>query len=353
MQTIITYNERELKKGGSKKDITEGYNLWIDLTDPTPSEISNLQNSFALDAKAVEAFLNKSKKPQIRILDNHSFTIILDIKYKDLQTILTEGIYLYLGRGWLITIHSSDIDLMTPVSRLFEEKNKKIMDASVNALYYNILSEIVDRYEHLLTAIELTVADFEQRSLYRPSKKMLEYLNTLSRQIIILRRHFWHVRDIMNFLAHIKNEEGDNSNNKGRGRQGEVKYIEITYDNITQLIELVESYRDTINSTRDLYIANVSLQINDTMRILAIFSAILLPLTFITSLYGMNGLDLNNINNLPVGFAIVLFTMAGIAVLLFLFFKKKQWILVKEDFGLSLKNDNHRRTTTTSSSSSC
>jgi magnesium transporter len=59
--------------------------------------------------------------------------------------------------------------------------------------------------------------------------------------------------------------------------------------------------------------ANISLQMNDTMRILAIFSDILLPLTFIAGLYGMNGLDLNNINNLPLGFAIVLLTMAGVA----------------------------------------
>jgi magnesium transporter len=88
-------------------------------------------------------------------------------------------------------------------------------------------------------------------------------------------------------------------------KEGEIKYIEMAYDNITQLIQLVESYRDTINSTRDLYIANISLQMNDTMRVLAIFSAIVLPLTFISGVYGMNGygmngLDLNNINSLPL-----------------------------------------------------
>jgi magnesium transporter len=111
-------------------------------------------------------------------------------------------------------------------------------------------------------------------------------------------------------------------------REGEVKYIEMAYDNITQLIQLVESYRDTINSTRDLYMANISLQMNDTMRILAIFSAIVLPLTFISGVYGMNGLDLNNINSLPLGFIL---SMVIVVVVLFLFFKKKQWILVKKD----------------------
>jgi magnesium transporter len=77
--------------------------------------------------------------------------------------------------------------------------------------------------------------------------------------------------------------------------------------------------------------ANISLQMNDTMRVLAIFSAIVLPLTFISGIYGMNGLDLNNINSLPLGFAIVILTMVIIVGILFLFFKKKQWILVKKD----------------------
>ena len=84
-----------------------------------------------------------------------------------------------------------------------------------------------------------------------------------------------------------------------------MKYIQMAYDNITQLLELVESYRDTINSVRDLYIANISLQMNDTMRILTIFAAILLPLTLVVGIYGMNGLDLK-IAKLPSGFLIVL-----------------------------------------------
>lgn len=323
MQTTIVYNEKEVKEIGSREDINQGYNVWVDLTDPSNGEIQNIQKSFSLDAKAIETILNKSKKPQVRILEDHTFTIILSIKYKDLQTLITDGVYLFLGKGWLITIHSSDVDLMSNVRRLFEEKNKKVVAASIDALYYNIISEIVDTYEQLLTAIELTITNFEQRTLYRPTKKMLEYLDTLSRQIIVLRRHFWHVRDILNLLIHIEKEQSK--------KEGVIKYIEMAYDNITQLIQLVESYRDTINSTRDLYIANISLQMNDTMRILAIFSAIVLPLTFISGIYGMNGLDLNNLNSLPLGFAIVILTMALIVGILFLFFRKKQWILVKKD----------------------
>src|SRR6185503_8070171 len=98
--------------------------------------------------------------------------------------------------------------------------------------------------------------------------------------------------------------------------------LKIVYDDINQLIQLV-------NSTRELYIANVSLQMNDTVRTLTLFSAILLPLTFLSSVYGMNGLDLNNIRSLPIGFAIILVTMAVISGILILFFRNKKWIFVK------------------------
>lgn len=145
------------------------------------------------------------------------------------------------------------------------------MEATVDALYYNILTEITSRYEQLLTSVELTISDFGQRSLQkRATKKILEQLDALTRQIILLRRHFWQARDIMNFLTHT---EKDND---------EIKYLQIAYDDTYYLIDLVESFRDTINSTRDLYIANLSMQMNDTMRTLTIFTAILLPLTLIT-----------------------------------------------------------------------
>ncbi|WP_261377779.1 CorA family divalent cation transporter [Candidatus Nitrosocosmicus arcticus] len=109
------------------------------------------------------------------------------------------------------------------------------------------------------------------------------------------------------------------------------------YDDINQLIELIESYGDTINSTRDLYIGNISLQLSDTMRILTIVSVILLPLTLITGIYGMNGLDLTKLNEMPQGFIIVILTMVLIIILLLFFFKRKQWLFIKEEKEEQLK----------------
>jgi magnesium transporter len=320
MQSVILYNEHEVRQGGNKEDIRRGYNLWIDITDPSPPETLAIQKNFDLDTRILETFIHKSKKPQVRVLDSYTFTLILDLKYKSFGTLVTEAVYLFCGRGWLITIHSSEVDLMVNTHILFEQKNKKIMEATIDALYYSIITEIVSKYELLLTSVELTITDLEQKSLHKKaSKKMLDSLDTLTKQIIILRRHFWHARNIINFLTHMEKDKE------------EVKYLQIAYDDISQLIELVESFRDTINSTRDLYIANVSLQMNDTMKTLTIFTVILLPLTLIAGVYGMNGVDLTNLGNISIGFIIVLVAMIAIAVFLFWYFKKKQWIMANED----------------------
>ena len=318
MQTSIAYNDNEVKQSGTKEDITKGYKLWLDVVDPISSEIQDIQQMYGLDKNTLEIFMNKSKKPQIRMSNAQIFTLILDIKYKDLRTLATEALYIFKGKDWLITIHSSKVDLIPNVNALFEQKNVRIMEATIDALYYSIMTEVIGKYEQLLTSIEMTVTNFEQKSLYKPSRKMLDYLDTLSRQIIILRRHFWHTRDIINYLKHMEKDTE------------EIMYIEIAYDNITQLIELVESYRDTLNSTRDLYIANVSLQMNDTMRLLTLFSAILLPLSFIVGLFGMNGIDLNDLSHISVSVITVAIVMGAIVLVMFLYFKKKEWILHKE-----------------------
>jgi magnesium transporter len=90
------------------------------------------------------------------------------------------------------------------------------MAAPIGALYYSMIYEILDRYEQLLTAIDLTITNFEQRTLYRPIKKDVGISRYAIIQIIVLRRHFWQARHVMNFLIHLEKEQSK--------REGEVKY---------------------------------------------------------------------------------------------------------------------------------
>jgi Mg2+ and Co2+ transporter CorA len=67
------------------------------------------------------------------------YTLFLDMKYSDARTLTAEvvSIYILVGRGWLVTIHSAKVDLMsTTVYRFLEEKNRPTLESSIDALYY-------------------------------------------------------------------------------------------------------------------------------------------------------------------------------------------------------------------------
>lgn len=302
---------------GSIEDMKEGYNVWVDVIDPDEKELDKLAKKFNLNSEAIKTCINKSKKPEIRQFDNHTFTVVVDMKNKDPETLLIEPVYFFLGKNWLVTIHSPEVDIKQIVERLFNIQNETIKNTRIDALYYNILAGLVTKYEQLLTALELSVNEYQRRSFVRPLPAIFESIDILSRQAIMLRRQFWHVRNIINFLLHTEKDKDD------------VKYVEMVHDDITQLIDFVESYESTINSIRELYVAKVSLQINETIRILTIFTVILLPLALIAGIYGMNGIDLKNITEIPLGFVVVLATMAVTVIAFVLFFIRKRWIVVR------------------------
>jgi magnesium transporter len=250
-KSIIYYNDQEVKEDEvniSHVTLNTGYKIWIDLINPTSSELTNLQQIFSIDKDAIKKIESNSKKQQILILDDQKFTILLQLKYRNLKNLETLPIYFFVGKGWLITIHSESIDLLSQGRKMFL-KNNKILEYSIDALYYSIITSIIDSYEILVTAIEIKLLDFEKDAQYKPSKTTLTHLDLLSKQSIMIRRYFWHARNIINYLKNTEQDKED------------IKYLNVVYDDINQLIDMVESYRDTINSTREIFSSSISLQL--------------------------------------------------------------------------------------------
>ena len=180
MYYISTYDKDGIREKNqiSQIDLQNEYKIWIDLEQPTSAEISQVQEVFLIDTNILNQYITGVKKPQIRILQNYIFTLVLSIKFKTLQSIETEANYMFIGKNWLITIHSSNINLKKMTRQIFENDNG-IMESSINILYYNIITKIVHEYEQVLSAIEIAMTDLEEKSLYNPSKMILvNFYNT-------------------------------------------------------------------------------------------------------------------------------------------------------------------------------
>jgi magnesium transporter len=318
----------------------EGYNMWIDIatnstTAHPDSYLESIRESFCLDEDAIKAVENGSKKPHARILKDHIFTIFLDLGYKNIRDLDTNAIYFFRGSGWLITIHNIRIDLIGIGKNAFWKKNRRILESSIDALFYSLLSALIEKYEQLLTAVELRVLEFEKQSQYRPTKNTLQMLDLLSKHAIILRRHFWYARNTISFLIYAEQDKED------------VKYLRMVKDDVTQLIDMIESYRDTMNSTREVFAGSLSLRMSDTMRILTVFSVVLLPLSFVTGIFSMSGFNLENVSDVPGGFSIVAGVLTAIAGISLFIFWKRGWIFTREDYSVMdmLDGDKNRKDT--------
>ena len=124
-----------------------GCNLWINVVNSTSSEISILEKSFNIDHKAIEKIdKHKTKKPQAMKFENHKFAVFLALKYNTIQSLETNAIYFFAGNGWLVTIHPEEVDLLTK-ARIVFSRGKIILQSSINALYYSLLSSTVESYE--------------------------------------------------------------------------------------------------------------------------------------------------------------------------------------------------------------
>ncbi len=95
-------------------------------------------------------------------MKDHIFTIFLDLAYQNIRELDTKAIYFFLGRGWLITIHSNEIDLVNMGKNTLLKRNRRILESSIDALFYSLLSALVEKYEQLLTAVEIKVLEFEK-----------------------------------------------------------------------------------------------------------------------------------------------------------------------------------------------
>jgi magnesium transporter len=126
MQRIISFNSEEVNEG--LKDYSRNVRsyVWVDVIDPTESELFSLNQEFVIDFDNLKTILLKSKwrRPCINISDNYFFTTILNIRYNS-NELITNDVHLFLGENWLITLHSSQINLFDFILLVINDRKYK------------------------------------------------------------------------------------------------------------------------------------------------------------------------------------------------------------------------------------
>jgi magnesium transporter len=147
-----------------------------------------------------------------------------------------------LGKDWLITIHSSKINLKEKMHHIFKTDNA-IYKSSIDTLYYSIISTSVEDYTQLLSTIEIAMTDFQGESLYNASKEVSAKIENLSRDMISLRDELLKVREIFNLLL---------SKEENTKKKEDILYLKTICNRIKELTDLIEIHQKSFDSIREL-----------------------------------------------------------------------------------------------------
>jgi magnesium transporter len=270
---------------------------WIDLEDPTVKEATILEDPFHFHPLAIEDCLSEVHHPKIDDYDGYIFAILHGIRFDaPTDSFITRELDIFLGPNYLITHHNGP---MRSVSAIRDQCNKNLQAAMPRGV------------DFLLHAILDQVEVFEN-----PSRETLDRIFALKKDVMQLRRICLPQREIINRLAR--------ADFKVVSARAAVYFRDI-YDNLYRIVEGSMSYQDMTQSTMDAYLSAVSNRLNETMKRLTVISAVLMPLTVITGIYGMNFEFMPELH-WRFGYPFALSLMVAAAGSLLWFMKRKNWI---------------------------
>jgi magnesium transporter len=238
----------------------------------------------------------------------------------------TEQISMFVGTDWLLTFQEGHPgDSFDRVRARLREGSGKIRQLGTDYLAYALIDAVIDNYYPVLENYAERLDELEELVMETAGRRVMDRLHEVKADLLVLRRAIWPLRDAIALLAR---EEHPRISDNTR------LFLRDCYDHVVQVVELVETYRELTADLRDLFMSSLSNRINETMRVLTIFSTLFIPLTFIAGIYGMN-FDFEGGHkplNMPElhwfwGYPMALVLMAATAVAMLFYFYRRGWIL--------------------------
>ncbi len=279
--------------------------------------LKTLGENFGLHPLVVEDIGNTTQRPKLEGFDGYNFLAAKMITYDGKASrIHTEHISMVYGEGYVLLFLQDPGDLFAPIRQRIESGKGRIRSHGSDYLVYALVDAIVDYYFHVLEEVGERLEKLEDEVVVRPTISTLRAIHNMKRELIALRRSIWPMREVVNAMA--RDEVSFASS-------GVKIFLRDLYDHTVHVIDSVETMRDIITGTLDIYLSSVSNRLNEVMKVLTVMSSIFIPLTFIVGIYGMN------FHYMPElewrwGYPAVWVAMLSISAALMMLFKRKRWM---------------------------
>jgi magnesium transporter len=232
------------------------------------------------------------------------------------NVIMEEQISLVLFENLVISFQERVGDTFEPVRNRIRGGKGRIRTVGADYLAYALIDAVVDNYFFVLEKLGECIEGLEDELMNDTSDKTLRNIHSLKREMVLLRKFIWPVRELVNEFDRTESSLIDKST---------LLYVRDLYGHAVQLIDTLEAYRDMVSGMLDTYLSISGNKMNEVMKTLTIMASIFIPLTFIAGLYGMNFENMPELHK-QWGYPVVLVIMIVVALCLIYYFKKKKWL---------------------------
>ncbi|MBU1042137.1 MAG: magnesium/cobalt transporter CorA [Proteobacteria bacterium] len=292
---------------------------WINLDGlHDPEWLTRLGEIFHLHPLVLEDIAHTGQRPKLDELDGALFVVLKMLRYdEEERTIEDEQVSFVLKENILLTFQEKGGgDVFGEVRKRLLTGSGKLAKSGPDYLMYALIDAIVDNYFVVLERMGEDIEEVEEALLLSPTPAELETIHGLRREALFLRRFIWPLREVVSRLEKNGNQLIKDATDV---------YLRDVYDHIIQVMDTVDTFRDMLSGMLDLYLSNVSLKLNETMKVLTMISTIFIPLSFLASLYGMNFKHMPELET-QYGYFVVLGVMASTVTAMVLFFRRKGWL---------------------------
>ena len=292
-----------------------GARVWVDLEDPTAEEFDLLSAVFDFHPLAIEDCRIQNELPK---LDDYGSDLFLVLHCPDDHaapaSLTTTEHHFFVAERYLVTVHDRP-SLVITEARQQALRDAVLLTRGTDFLLHGLIDRIADRYVRLLDEFDALTDELERRVVARPEPALLEDVFALKRNLLHLVRLSHLQRDVVHRLSRDSFAPiGDTAR----------LYFRDVYDHLFQVSIMAEFYRETVAGVRDTYLAVVSNRLNEAMKVLTLFATLLLPLTVVTGIYGMNFEQMPELH-WRYGYPAVLVGMGAIVFGLFTYYKRRGW----------------------------
>ncbi len=297
-------------------DIESDYASWIHITSSEYEDvIKDLVVNFDISSMVLDDIKNSNTLPKVEDYNDYIFMVLEDISLDLEERLQTKQLSLILFENIIISIEERESNIFDKIAKNIEDR-KNPNESSADIIFAQLVDITVEDYFSVLESIGEKIDEVEDKSLLNPKREILEDIYFLKKSLISTRKTLWLMRNAINKL--IKNEfnmVGIRSLN----------YFREIYDDLVQLVDLTETYRDICSGMLDIYLSSISNKTNDIMKVLTILSTIFIPLTFMAGVYGMN---FRYFPELQWEYGYLGFWVLSIIITGFMvrFFKRKKWL---------------------------